>query len=124
MSSKIKSCSVCETNFACGAEFPTGHCWCNDYPPIFSPDSEINCMCPSCFHQAVVKKIEEYVNKMTPEKALTENLANSLPKTTKLIPDIDYYIDNGLYVFTAWYHLKRGSCCKNGCKNCPYGYKK
>ena len=23
-------------------------------------------------------------------------------------------------VFTKEYHLKRGHCCKNGCKNCPY----
>ncbi len=34
----------------------------------------------------------------------------------------DYYIDsNGLYVFTEKYHLKRGYCCKNQCRHCPYG---
>ncbi|WP_323756859.1 DUF5522 domain-containing protein [Roseivirga sp.] len=27
-------------------------------------------------------------------------------------------------VFTEKYHLKRGYCCKNGCRHCPYGYKK
>jgi Family of unknown function (DUF5522) len=33
----------------------------------------------------------------------------------------DYYInDNGFLVFTAAYHLKRGSCCGNGCLHCPY----
>ncbi|MGK7393777.1 MAG: DUF5522 domain-containing protein [Candidatus Cyclobacteriaceae bacterium M3_2C_046] len=37
----------------------------------------------------------------------------------------DYYVDeNGLVVFTALYHIKRGFCCKSGCKNCPYGYRK
>ncbi|MEP2026705.1 MAG: DUF5522 domain-containing protein [Reichenbachiella sp.] len=37
----------------------------------------------------------------------------------------DYYFnEQGLMVFTAAYHLKRGYCCKNGCKHCPYGYKK
>jgi hypothetical protein len=36
----------------------------------------------------------------------------------------DYYInEGGLFVFTANYHLKRGYCCKNGCKHCPYGFK-
>ncbi|WP_109619697.1 DUF5522 domain-containing protein [Sediminitomix flava] len=35
----------------------------------------------------------------------------------------DYYIENGLYVFTASYHSKRGYCCKNGCRHCPYGKK-
>ncbi|MCC9136544.1 DUF5522 domain-containing protein [Pontibacter silvestris] len=27
-------------------------------------------------------------------------------------------------VFTAKYHLKRGHCCRNGCRHCPYGFKK
>ncbi|MEA5405902.1 DUF5522 domain-containing protein [Arcicella sp. DC2W] len=37
----------------------------------------------------------------------------------------DYYLnENGFMVFTATYHLKRGYCCKNGCKHCPYGFKK
>jgi hypothetical protein len=37
----------------------------------------------------------------------------------------DYYFnEEGLLVFTREYHLKRGYCCKNGCKHCPYGFKK
>ncbi|WP_317174552.1 DUF5522 domain-containing protein [Aquiflexum lacus] len=37
-----------------------------------------------------------------------------------LIPG-DYYInENGLMVFTAQYHLRRGYCCDSGCKHCPY----
>ncbi|WP_394368470.1 DUF5522 domain-containing protein [Adhaeribacter radiodurans] len=35
-----------------------------------------------------------------------------------------YFNEQGLMVFTAAYHLKRGYCCKNGCKHCPYGFKK
>ncbi|WP_185152805.1 DUF5522 domain-containing protein [Fulvivirga aurantia] len=35
-----------------------------------------------------------------------------------------FYIENGLYVFTEKYHLKRGYCCRSGCRHCPYGYKK
>ena len=35
-----------------------------------------------------------------------------------LIEDIDYYIEaGGLLVFTAWYHLKRGSCCGSRCRH-------
>lgn len=33
----------------------------------------------------------------------------------------DYYLENGLMVFTETYHLKRGFCCKNRCRHCPYG---
>ncbi|MBK9730454.1 MAG: hypothetical protein IPO83_04060 [Chitinophagaceae bacterium] len=37
----------------------------------------------------------------------------------------DYYInENGLFVFTEAYHLKRGFCCKSGCLHCPYGFNK
>jgi hypothetical protein len=32
----------------------------------------------------------------------------------------DFYIENGNLVFTAAYHLKRGSCCGSGCRHCPY----
>ncbi|MGX9985009.1 DUF5522 domain-containing protein [Chryseobacterium sp. POL2] len=35
-----------------------------------------------------------------------------------------YYNENGYKVFTATFHLKRGYCCKNGCRHCPYGYDK
>ncbi|MEZ4720569.1 MAG: DUF5522 domain-containing protein [Flavobacteriales bacterium] len=37
----------------------------------------------------------------------------------------DYYMsEEGYIVFTEKYHLKRGYCCKSGCKHCPYGYDK
>ena len=37
----------------------------------------------------------------------------------------DYYLnEKGYKVFTEKYHLKRGYCCKSGCKHCPYGYDK
>jgi len=33
----------------------------------------------------------------------------------------DFYFDaDGLRVFTAAYHLRRGSCCGNDCRHCPY----
>ena len=33
---------------------------------------------------------------------------------------VDYYLENGLFVFTAAYLLKRGYCCERGCRHCPY----
>jgi hypothetical protein len=38
-----------------------------------------------------------------------------------LVEGEDYYLENGLLVFTAAYHLKRGYCCHNNCRHCPYG---
>jgi len=34
----------------------------------------------------------------------------------------DYYVENGNWVFTAKYLLRRGYCCRSGCRHCPYGY--
>ncbi|MCI5081454.1 MAG: DUF5522 domain-containing protein [Saprospiraceae bacterium] len=35
---------------------------------------------------------------------------------------IDYYIEDGKYVFTAHFLRKRGYCCQSGCRHCPYGF--
>ena len=45
-------------------------------------------------------------------------------KKPKLTSDEFYLSPEGYMVFTEIYHLKRGYCCKNGCKHCPYGYDK
>jgi Family of unknown function (DUF5522) len=37
-----------------------------------------------------------------------------------LEPGVDYYYEGPYLVFTANYHLKRGSCCNSGCRHCPY----
>jgi hypothetical protein len=38
-----------------------------------------------------------------------------------LIEAEDYYFDElGRTVFTATFLLKRGHCCGNGCRHCPY----
>lgn len=39
-------------------------------------------------------------------------------------PTPDFYLnEEGFVVFTAAYHLKRGYCCGNECKHCPFGEK-
>lgn len=41
----------------------------------------------------------------------------------KLKEGVDYYFNEaGLMVLTAAFHLKKGFCCGNGCKHCPYNY--
>lgn len=45
-------------------------------------------------------------------------------KKQNLDPE-DYYLSpEGYIIFTEKYHLKRGYCCKSGCKHCPYGFDK
>ncbi len=38
----------------------------------------------------------------------------------KYIEGVDYLIENDMFVWTYHFLLKRGFCCNNGCKNCPY----
>jgi hypothetical protein len=46
-----------------------------------------------------------------------------VPKSPqRLVENVDFYFnEQGLMVFTAEYHRKRGYCCKSGCRHCPYG---
>ena len=32
----------------------------------------------------------------------------------------DFYTDDGRVIFTEQYHRKRGYCCGNGCRHCPF----
>jgi hypothetical protein len=41
-------------------------------------------------------------------------------KPEKFIEGTDYVFENGLMILTAHFLLKRGYCCGNGCRNCPY----
>lgn len=116
---KVKQCSTCGTPFNCGDTLEGTKCWCNDFPPIFVPTTVVDCLCPECFKQACSVKIDEYVNTITPDTA-KENRAKDLPKAESLIEGIDYYLEDGKYVFKTWFHLKRGYCCENGCRHCPY----
>jgi hypothetical protein len=33
---------------------------------------------------------------------------------------LDYYVEDGLLVFTGVFLRKRGYCCQSGCRHCPY----
>jgi hypothetical protein len=43
-------------------------------------------------------------------------------KLNKLDPEEYYFTDEGYVVFTEKYLLKRGYCCQNGCRHCPYDF--
>ena len=49
------------------------------------------------------------------DKKVPEDLSGHSQKNK-----IDFYIENGKYVFTAEFHIKRGHCCGNFCRHCPY----
>jgi hypothetical protein len=39
---------------------------------------------------------------------------------SEFLENQDFYFENGLMVLTAHYLRKRGYCCGNGCRHCPY----
>lgn len=47
-----------------------------------------------------------------------KNKKDAPPKVEKE----DFYMENGFVVFKESYHLKRGYCCGNKCRHCPYNF--
>ena len=67
-----------------------------DYPPAFKPDATNECWCATCLKAAI--------------------------QNAPLIEGVDYVVEDGLWVLSEYVHLKRGYCCGNSCRNCPYDY--
>lgn len=118
---KNKTCNQCGATFSCGSDTTSGNCWCDRLPPIVSLEETSGCYCPSCLKALIVQKIDLFTKAYKEGK--TENLATGLKyKSDSLAENIDFYIEKGCYVFTEWYHLRRGYCCGNGCRHCPYNH--
>ena len=114
-----KACSVCGKQLSCGSNSVTERCWCASFPAIMPLEYDKDCQCPECLAQTMSKRIEAMIQTHTLEQSL--ELAARFRDNQKLIENIDYTKEDGNMVFSAWYHLKRGECCGNGCRNCPYG---
>ena len=121
-----KQCSQCGAEFTCGATssvlLDKGACWCQAYPAVLPMSTAQDCRCPDCLKQCLVDGLPSYLQSITHDKAL--ELAAGYSSDVPLQEDIDCTVENGNYVFSAWYHLKRGDCCGNGCRHCPYPYPK
>jgi hypothetical protein len=96
-----KTCWRCRADFACGAQHATEKCWCDGLPAIQPIGDGSDCLCPACLNDEVLKQ-------------------QKLPFSTELVEGEDYYREGPAIVFTARYHLRRGTCCGSGCRHCPY----
>ena len=118
-----KVCPGCKATFICQSA-GASTCWCLALPAILPAGEGDKCLCPHC----LAAEIQAQFN-AAPEKAVSYFTKSATKKTTNTAADykegLDYYInEQGNWVFTAFYHLKKGYCCQNECKHCPYGYKK
>lgn len=114
-----KQCSTCQTVFTCSAADNTP-CWCMDYPNVLPMDKTADCLCLQCLAKAIQEKISQEIE--TVDVYLTAPEQATRFQNHPLIEGLDYVIENDLWVFSRWFHLKRGTCCGNGCRNCPYGH--
>lgn len=122
-------CVKCGVDMACGAEREIPVCWCKGFPRL-PPEAGVDrsqCHCPNCLgfvlNRSVKRGIEEKgVSAMV--ALASENGINPVSDTVRskprLVEHVDFQIENGNYVFSSWYHLKRGYCCGSGCRNCPF----
>ncbi len=126
MKSLNKVCIGCNRKNNCAVD-GAGSCWCSGYPSLkklndlSDLDFEIkeSCLCEKCLKAEIKQKIDLFVERF--RKGEVKNVAPAISNgSAKLIEGLDYYIENGFWVFTQWNHLKRGYCCGSGCRHCPY----
>jgi len=58
-----------------------------------------------------------------PDKQAIDTDEDAVPSSEgekEMQEGIDYYLEDGLFVFTAAFLRKRGYCCESGCRHCPY----
>jgi len=113
-----KRCSRCAEILSCGFTQVDSPCWCADYPAIMSVDVPGECLCENCLSQTIQEKLINLINTSSQQELIA--IAHQYRTDKKLIVGIDYLIEDNNWIFTQWHHLKRGSCCGNNCKNCPY----
>jgi len=82
------------------------------------PEDPQGCYCADCLASIIGAKINAFIDATPHEEVLA--VASDFSGNDALIEGVDYTLERGHYVFSRWYHLKRGACCGNGCRNCPF----
>ena len=49
-----------------------------------------------------------------------DEIKSQIENSSSLTEDKDFYFEDGLMVLTKEYLEKRGFCCGNGCRHCPF----
>lgn len=66
-----------------------------------------------------VKLINVMKKEATAEMNAEQERGNGNSPLT-LVEGVDYYFEDALMVFTAHFLRRRGYCCGNSCRHCPY----
>ena len=119
------SCPVCGAANECRlvrGSLYKGPCWCEarsiPVPVLRQLASELPepaCLCPRCLATVARQAAEGGAPTEVLARARVEMTARNEAEAA------DFYFDaQGRMVFTAGYHLRRGYCCQNGCRHCPF----
>lgn len=76
----------------------------------------MDCFCPACLRDEISGRQSNRGNNATGEPTVMDDVSVIPP----LMDGVDYYREGPAIVFTATYLLRRGYCCGNGCRHCPY----
>lgn len=109
------NCNSCGEAFGCKL---SRDCWCYKYPRIIQTVADERCLCPCCLLKKIAQEVNHaaFIPTVQDRKWIADLGLSKMPEL-----NIDYYInEDSNFVFTKWYHLKRGYCCENACKHCPY----
>ncbi len=103
-----------------------GPCWCHQ---IIVPNHILTrlaedtidsaCLCRTCLE--TIAEISRSLDgtEVILAEVRTAIVTNRIDQNAEAVAD--FYLDDlGNTVFTAAYHLRRGNCCQNGCRHCPY----
>jgi hypothetical protein len=115
MEAKQIICPRCKKDFICKASDIKV---CNCSQVVLS--NETKSFLSQTFYQCLCNECLIEINKLVEQ----EKQYPFPGRGGELIEGIHYYNEDIYRVFTEFYLLSRGYCCRSGCRHCPYGFKK
>jgi Family of unknown function (DUF5522)/Cysteine-rich CWC len=100
-----------------------GPCWCHE---IIVPNHILSRLAvgrlePACLCRPCLETVARISREEEDTEIILAGIREALSHHRPAPDERDFYLDdNGNVVFTSAYHLKRGTCCENGCRHCPY----
>ena len=113
-----RRCPICGDDNQCRVAMGClykGPCWCENVAVpasmlrlLASEQTEASCLCRPCL-------------KLMAQLCEIHDDPRAVLRVARTAANADFYTEtDGRVVFTARFHLKRGTCCGNGCRHCPY----
>lgn len=110
---EIKTCGRCSATFNCNHN-SIENCDClsvvlDSKIQDFLKKTSYNCLCNDC-----LTELNDFI-------ALEKT--HPFPSSPgEYVAGVHYYIENGFWVFTEYFHYLKGRCCQNSCRHCAYGF--